>query len=45
LIVFRYHFEENKQQYLPTITFSGGQVDVSVVWPDSIERLPSITDV
>jgi len=42
---FRYHFEENKEQFLPTITFSGGQVDVSVYWPDAIDQLPSVTSV
>ena len=41
----RYHFEENKERYLPTITFSGGRVDVSGIWPNAIEQLPSITDV
>jgi len=44
-VFFRYHFEADKQRYLPTITFSGGQVDVSVGWPDAIEQLPSITNV
>ncbi len=43
--IFRYHFEENKERYLPTITFSGGHVDVSVLWPEAVERLPSIPDV
>lgn len=42
---FRYHFEADKDQFLPTITFSGGRVDVSVLWPEAVEQLPSISDV
>jgi hypothetical protein len=44
-IATRYHFEEDKERFLPTITFSGGRVDVSVIWPDAIQRIPSIIDV
>lgn len=45
ICLFRYHFEANKERFLPTITFSGGRVDISVLWPDAVEQLPSITDV
>ncbi len=41
----RYHFEANKNRFLPTLTFSGGRVDVSVLWPEAVEQLPAITDV
>ncbi|CAF3928592.1 unnamed protein product [Rotaria magnacalcarata] len=44
-IATRYHFEGNKSRYLPTITFSGGPAYVSVLWPDAVEYLPSITDI
>ncbi|CAF3064750.1 unnamed protein product [Rotaria socialis] len=44
-IATRYHFEGNKTRYLPTITFSGGPAYVSVLWPDAVEYLPSITDI
>ena len=43
--LFRYHFESNKERFLPTLTFSGGRVDVSVLWQNSVEQLPAITDV
>jgi hypothetical protein len=42
---FRYHFEAIKGRFLPTLTFSGGRVDVSVIWPEAVEQLPAITDV
>ena len=41
----RYLFESNKEQFLPTLTFSGGRVDVSILWPEVVEQLPAITDV
>ncbi|CAF1096486.1 unnamed protein product [Adineta steineri] len=44
-IATRYHFEENKERYFPTITFSGGHIDISVLWPNAIDQLPSITDI
>jgi len=27
------------------LTFSGGRVDVSVLWPEAVEQLPAIADV
>jgi len=45
LFFIRYHFEVSKYRFLPTITFSGGRVDVSVLWPEAVEQLPAITDV
>ncbi|CAF4058119.1 unnamed protein product [Rotaria sordida] len=44
-IATRYHFESNKNRYFPTITFSGGSAIISILWPDSVEQLPSITDM
>ncbi len=41
----RYHFESHKGRFLPTLTFSGGRVDVSVLWPDAVEQLPDIINV
>ncbi|CAF4700344.1 unnamed protein product, partial [Rotaria magnacalcarata] len=43
-VATRYHFEANKERFLPTITFSGGRVDISVLWPEAVEQLPSIID-
>ncbi|CAF3406424.1 unnamed protein product [Rotaria sp. Silwood1] len=44
-IATRYHFESNKNWYLPTITFSGGSAIISVLWPDAVQQLPSIADI
>ncbi|CAF2557981.1 unnamed protein product [Rotaria sp. Silwood2] len=44
-IATRYHFESNKNRYLPTITFSGGYAVISVLWPDAVQQLPSIADM
>lgn len=43
--MFRYHFEGNKEQYYPTITFSNGHADVAVTWPNGVDKLPSIDAV
>ncbi|CAF0900115.1 unnamed protein product [Rotaria sp. Silwood1] len=44
-VATRYHFESNKERFFPTLTFSGGRVDVSILWPEAVEQLPSITDI
>lgn len=43
--MFRYHFEGNKEQYFPTITFSNGHAEVLVTWPNAVDKLPSIDEV
>ena len=43
--LIRYHFEAQKERFLPTVTFSGGRAEVSVLWPDAVEHLPSLNDV
>lgn len=44
-VATRYHFEANKERFLPTITFTGGRVDISVLWPEAVEQLPATADI
>ncbi|UJR28669.1 hypothetical protein I4U23_009898 [Adineta vaga] len=44
-VATRYHFETNKERFFPTITFSGGRVEIGVLWPEAVEQLPSISDI
>jgi len=44
-MMFRYYFETNKERFLPTVTFSGGPAEVSIRWPNSIDQIPSATNV
>ncbi|CAF1377156.1 unnamed protein product, partial [Didymodactylos carnosus] len=44
-VATRYHFESKKERYLPTITFSGGRIDVAVLWQQAVDQLPSVSDI
>ena len=39
-VATRYHFEADKSQFLPTITFENGPIDVDVWWQETIETIP-----